>query len=281
MRLILLLFLTTVLWGQKGSLSAGFGEFEVWFLSRVEPQGEDADAHLPGAILVERAIGRVHHMISDRVNKREFGYDLTLEPGKDGTVQLRIEPMKFANGRPYPVEPGWTLLELPKYPVIPRVKVGDTVALDLLVNPATGQKIVDYLTVLRRTETPVHDFTLDDIGLVIVNPTVKVNGAVVLRSRHGAAGRVVWVYLAGHGRFILSLFPNEKLGFRKNGVVANDAFTFRAGSTEYRIECGRAVAPGTGRYNLYVVHEPAWQPGGQEPFTVGSADNPEWVVGKH
>jgi len=32
------------------------------------------------------------------------------------------------------------LLAPPKYPVIPNLKVGDTVALDLLVNPATGQK---------------------------------------------------------------------------------------------------------------------------------------------
>jgi hypothetical protein len=41
---------------------------------------------------------------------------------------------------------GWTFLGLPKYPAIPNVKQGGTVALDLLVNAATGQKVVDYRT---------------------------------------------------------------------------------------------------------------------------------------
>ena len=105
----------------------------------------------------------MHHVISDSASKRQFGYDLLLEPSQDGnTVQLRIEPVKPLNPPLLSPLPGWTLLGLPKYPVIPRVKVGDTVAIDLLVNPATGQKIVDYLTVVRRTERAAHDFTLAD-----------------------------------------------------------------------------------------------------------------------
>jgi hypothetical protein len=284
MRLLWIALAATALWGQESSLSVGFGQLQVRFLSKVEPPGQNARAQLPGGVFIDQ--GRVHHTISDPANKRQFGYDLLLEPGEDGnTVQLRIEPMKLSNPRVFSPLPGWTLIELPKYPVIPRVKVGDTVALDLLVNPATGQKIVDYLTVVRNTEGAAHDFTLADVELTLNEPQIRVNGKLVeaaANSRGGVSGVVVWFYTAEYGRFILSLFPNEKLGFQKNGVAAGDTLTLREGSTEYRLECDHAVAPGSGRYNLYVVHEPAWRPGGAgEPFMLGSADKAEWVVGKH
>jgi hypothetical protein len=250
----------------------------------VEPPGENPRGPLPGGVIVYQ--GRVHHIISDSANKRQFGYDLLVEPSPDGnTVQLRIEPVKPSNPPVFSALPGWTLLELPKYPVIPKVRVGDTVALDLLVNPATGQKIVDYLTVVRRTEGPSHDFTLADVELTLMEPRVRLNGKLVETTDNfqgGISGTVVWLYLAGHGRFVLSLFPNEKLGFRKNGVTSFNTLTFREGAAEYRVDCNRAIAPGSQRYNLYVVHEPEWRPWRSEDlFTVGSADQAELVVGKH
>lgn len=273
----------TALWGQESHLSAGFGEFQVRFVTKVEPPGENPRAQLPGAILPEP--GRAHRLISDAAHKRQFGYDLLLEPGGDGnTVQLRIEPTKLSSAQVFSNLHGWTLLDLPKYSVIPKVKVGDTVALDLLVNPVTGQKIVDYLTVVRREDNaaPAHDFTLADVELSLNQPRVSVNGKLVAESQGGTAGAVVWFYLAEYGRFILSLVPNQKFGFQKNGVAAADTFTFREGSTEYRVQCGGAVAPGPDRYNLYVAHEPAWKPWGTgASFTLGSADRAEWVVGKH
>ena len=290
MRIIFLLLAMTAVWGQESKLSVSdpaWNGFEVRFLTKVEPPGENAQARLPGAIIVEQ--GRAHHLIDDAANKRTFGYDLWVTPEAAGnTVQLRIAPMQFANGKPYSVQPGWTLIELPKYPVIPKVKTGDTVALDLLVNPATGQKVTDYLTVVRRGEVApgaARDFSLADVELSLYQPRVLLNGKLVEATanfQNATAGAVVWLYLAGHGRFVLSLFPNEKLGFQKNGVAAAHAFVFREGSTEYRFECANAVAPGSGPYDLYVVHEAGWRPGGVgEPFMIGSADKAEWVVGKH
>jgi hypothetical protein len=94
-------------------------------------------------------------------------------------------------------------------------------------------------------------------------------------------GNVVWLYLAGHGRFVLSLFPNEKLGFQKNGVVAGNAVTFREGSTEIRVDCRSPIAPGSERYNLYVLNEPRWRAfSNDEPFEFGAAGKAEWVVGQ-
>lgn len=286
MRFAWIALAATAMWGQESSLSVSdpaWKGLEVRFVTKVEPPGENARAKLPGAIIGEK--GRAHHLINDPAHKVTFGYDLSLEPSDDGqTVQLRIEPMKTSDPRSY-VQPGWTLLALPRYPVLPKVKIGDTVALDLLVNRSTGQKIVDYLTVVRQTEGPAHDFTLADVDLTLMEPRVRVNGNLLdatAKFQGGTSGTVVWLYLPGHGRFILSLFPNEALGFHRNGVAAGDTITFREGSAEYHVACSVAVAPGQGRYHLYVAHEPEWQAyGGANEFQIGSADKAEWVVGKH
>lgn len=277
----------TALWGQESKLSVSdpsWKGIEIRFVTRVEPPGQNARGHLPGAVITDA--GRAHHIINDPAHKRSFGYDLRLEPSADGNaVQLRIEPLKFSPELKYSVEPGWTLLAPPKYPVIPNLKVGDTVALDLLVNPATGQKIVDYLTLQRSGGVAApHDFSLADVELFLNQPRVRVNGKLVEATatyQNGVSGTVVWLYLAGHGRFVVSLFPNEKLGFQKNGVTSADTLTFREGATEYRVECASAIAPGSGPYNLYVVHETGWRARGmEEPFMIGAADKAEWVVGK-
>jgi hypothetical protein len=287
MRTALIVF-ATVLWGQESTLSVGdpsWKGIEVRFVTKAEPPGENARAQLPGAIITDH--GRAHHIIEDAAHKRAFGYDLLLEPGGDGTtVQLRIEPMKLSNPRAYTVEPGWTLLELPTYPVIPKVRVGDTVALDLLMNRATGQKITDYLSVVRRMEAAAHDFSLADVELFLNQPRMWVNGRPVEATANfqgGISGPVVSMYLAGHGRFVLSLGPNEKLGFQKGGVTSANTLTFREGSTEYRVDCGGAVAPGPGRYNLYVEHEAGWRPSRGDAgvsFLLEAADKAEQLVRK-
>ena len=160
--------------------------------------------------------------------------------------------------------------------LIPNVKVGDTVALDLLVNAATGQKIVDYLTLERRNSPKgreSHDFGLADVVLSLSQPQVWVNDKLEGSYKYpiGTSGSTVWFYLAGHGRFNLSLFPSERYPFKKNGVVSENTATFRDGKSEYRVESSSAIAPGSGVYNLYVWHEPEW-PGHGESFGIGSED---------
>src|SRR5258707_110663 len=140
----LLVFAATAVWAQESNLSVSdpsWKGLEIRFATKIEPSkgisaGANSAGRLPGGVVVEA--GRAQHLINDPAHKSYFGYDVSLEPAADGnTAQIRIEPL-----RPLRADlsgpPGWTLLQLPRYPVIPNVKVGDTVALDLLVNAATG-----------------------------------------------------------------------------------------------------------------------------------------------
>ncbi len=150
-RAALIALAATALWGQESKLSVTWDGIEVRFVTRVEPPGENARKELPGLVITEA--DRVHHIITDSAHKRYFGYDLRLEPRGDGnSAQLRIEPLNLSHARAdeFPIGPGWTLMAPPKYPVIPTLKMGGTVALDLLVNPATGQKVVVHSQLSRR-----------------------------------------------------------------------------------------------------------------------------------
>jgi hypothetical protein len=278
----IMILAATAVMAQESYLSVGGGPswkgMQIRFVTKIEPPGSE----LPGGVIT--GSGRAHHIINDPAHKRSFGYDVTLEPDEDGkSARIRIEPWNPATSK-IGFDPGWTFLELPKYPVIPDVKVGDTVALDLLINAATGQKMVDYLTLRRHgamnLESEARDFALADVEMTINQPRVSSNGKAesAFDFRGGISGAVVWLYLAGHGRFILSLVPNEKLGFKKNGVVSADGLLFRDGAAEYRVECTRRVAPGSGTYNLYVLHQPNWRRG---PGVIGSADKAELVVSKN
>jgi hypothetical protein len=283
----LLVFAATVVWAQESRLTVSdpsWNGLQVRFVSKVEPPGPNSTATLPGGVVVEQ--GRAHHLINDPAHKSYFGYDIVLEPAADGNAaQIRIEPLRPLRAN-VSGPAGWTLLQLPRYPLIPNVKVGDTVALDLLVNAATGQKIVDYLTLERRGSPKgreSHDFTLADVALTLIQPQVWVDNRLegAYKYPSGTSGSVVWFYLAGHGRFNLSLFPDEKYGFKKNGVVSEKTATFRDGTSEYRVESSSAIAPGPGVYNLYVWHEPEWL-GLGEPFAIGSEDaGAHLVIEKH
>jgi hypothetical protein len=277
-----MLLLASAAFAQEGHISASapsWNGMEIWFVTKIEPLG----ARIPGGVVVEA--GQVHRIINDRAHKKVFGYDVELDPSEGGkTARVRIKPFRPADSK-ISFEPGSAFLGLPKYPVVSNVKLGDTIALDLLINAATGQKLVDYLVLRRRGEIDVdrgaRDFLLTDVELTLLDPQIIVDGkpepATEMR---GFSGAVVWLYIPRHGRFILSLIPNENLGFIKNGIVSGNGLLLHDGPVEVRVECRGQIVPSSGIYNLYIIHEPGWRPSEPAFSTMGSADKPEFVIGR-
>jgi hypothetical protein len=269
--------------------SPGWQGAQLGFVTKVEPPGDDREA-LQGGVLGN--VERPHRVIFDERHRRYFGYDLRLEPLADGkTLQLRIEPLTLsrAQAEENGIGAGWKLLVPAKYPAVPPLRMGETLALDLLVNPATGQKIVDYLT-LRRSRfdvvaasVPPRDFKITDVELTLDRPRLFVNGKMVEASSKldaGVSGGTVWFYLPGRGKFAISLFPVPGL-FWKSGTVAANVMTFRAQSSDYRVECRSPIAPGSELYNIYLHHEETWQPKGVEAtmqFFIGGNRQTDFVV---
>jgi hypothetical protein len=189
------------------------------------------------------------------------------------------------------VDPSWTPIPLLKYPLVPDVRAGDIVAIDLLENPATGQKVVDYLEFKRSNAataelSPLGDLSLADVEFQLENFRISLNGTVLDASTRvggSISGAAVWFYLPERGRFVMSLLPNPKLGFRRAGEVSNRSLTFTEGRERYDIQSTSRIVPAGGRFNLYVLHDPKWRPTrvvSNLPLIVGAADRAEWLAAK-
>jgi hypothetical protein len=262
----------------------------VQMTARMEP----GSGRVPSGVLAAN-VGRYHRVVLDRSQKRYFAYDLLVEP-KDGSeaMQVRIEPFSLSATEladSQMVDPSWTPIPLLKYPLVPDVRAGDTVAIDLLENPATGQKVVDYLEFKRSSpaaaaELPLGDLSLAEVELQLENFRISLNGTVLDASTRvggGISGAALWFYLPERGRFVMSLLPNPKLGFRRAGEVSNRSLTFTEGRERYDIQSTSRIAPAGGRFNLYVLHDPKWRPTrvvSDLPLIVGAADRAEWLVAK-
>jgi len=270
------------LFAQEGHLSLGHEDWEgvrLHFSAMFEPPDPVAGKEIDSMLVVGESGG--HRLIFDRNQKRYFGYDVRMEPRASGTFLLRIEPLNLTKKQSdgLAVDASWTKLGLPRYPVVPDIRVGDTVTIDLLVNPATGQKIVDYISLKRSIDRSVpQDFSLAEVVLEWNNPSISVNGKPVESSPPGGGttGSALWFYLPGHGEYVISLVPNPKLGFRKAGQVSDRILTFSDGGVMYRLESSSRIAPGLGVYNVYVRHSASSRPNGT--FIFGSADRPEYLI---
>jgi hypothetical protein len=238
---------------------------------------------VPGGVI---GAAGVHRYWKDAEQKLYVGYDVAVEMGSQPQVfRIRISPLSIPPDEMtrFGIEAGWRCVSLPKYPVIPDVRIGDTVVIDLLVNPATGQKIVDYLTLQRRValqrsqigDQRPHDVSPADAGLTISDPRLSVDGKPLEATAHftgGISGPTVWIYLQGRGRFVLSLQPGRR--FQQAGEVYAKTLTFASDGVRYQMHSSSPIATGVGHFSLYVLHEESWRPTGgdaNETFILGSS----------
>lgn len=246
---------------------------EIAFNASVEPAGS-GPAELPGAVLMRTV--RVHRVIQDAAHQIYFGYDVLIDSIDGKTFQLHAEPLSLTAAEISGVNPAWARLSLPSKPVIPEIKLGATVKLELLVNPATGQKIIDAISVRERDRTAPRQFTVADVELQVERVRVRVNGQETpFTFAGGLSGSALWFYVPERGRFVVSLEPHTNS--QRTGEVRFKKVTIRVGADVLEFESDREIAPGSGTFFLHVRHDRNWQPWDGSKFQMGSADRAEWV----
>jgi hypothetical protein len=127
---------------------------------------------------------------------------------------------------------------------------------------------------------PSRDFFDADAELVVTKPRVSLNGHAVELPQGlppdlvlAVRGKIVWIYLPGHGRYLLSLAPRS--GFGLAGQVGGMSLEFELRSDEIQIYAKERIAAGSAMYNLYVLHQPDWLPPdetGRSRALMGSSD---------
>lgn len=205
-----------------------------------------------------------------------FGYDLVVEPLADAKqFRVSVRPLSAEDEKDLRartsfktrrIHPDYSAAVLSRASVPQVIQDGDAFALDVLVNPQTGGKIVDLVQVsfdqskLREapvSESPPRDYTLADVELNISNYKLLVNGEMVAGARRtgGCAGPFVWFHLPGKGRFIFSLTAHPGYDFRKVAAIEHNKISFNWDGTRYEWFSSSPIIGNGGNWNLWVTHD--------------------------
>jgi hypothetical protein len=292
---LLALFSGLSAFSQAGRLDGGFvtgSSYGLYWETRLEPASPALAQNLGTAKVwnagAAGATGTFTRILLDREHRTYFGYVMNVKAVGDGRFNMywvqRLNLAALARELHIDDPEAWKL-QLTGWgaPGEKVVRAGDVIAIDLMTNPDTGQKIVDYITIQEPFRqsfvnlTPrefsyvagaSRDFRVDDAELRIREPRLSVNGkAEESPGRQDIISPTVWVYAPGKGRFVLSLTP--RAGFVKAGEVRGTSLTFKVGADTFTISSAVRIAAGDAPFNLYVLHEPAYKPAETSAFTIG------------
>lgn len=316
---------------EKGQVMARAGSgVALLFTSETEPAGAGQQA--VGMIqMVGGNKNLFHRAFIDKAGGMYFGYDVEVEAVL-GTNQYKLVFKPLSITPKIPPTPPRRLprasgtggnadlkannrqaaeliaLTLPSYPEPQIVQIGDTVSLDLLVNPQTGVKIIDLIKIYDSTNNPLlpfsngsgaaagtggnrpaADFSADATGFKVTSSILKINGQSVNDDRNGSrlgvTGTLIWFYTPERGRFILSLLPRAGYNFQKTGTIQGNKIAFSMDGNDYEwISQNPIVAGGSGNWNLWVLHDPNYRsefpPSPSTPYVVGAAGDIERLIKK-
>jgi len=244
--------------------------------------------------------GREHRFLWDEATHTYFGYDLVVERAVErGSCRVSISPLSMTLDvlmewprQPVPGEySGYKLLSLPTNPGEQIVRSGDTIAVDLLASPDGKRRVVDYIKIMGVApaifnwtpavgggvppEPTPRDFTAEDLALRLVRPQFSVNGKAIDSAGGETTGSVLWFYLPGRGRFLVSLIPYPN--FVKTGTLRGSLISFRSGADTYEVHSAepylRSWHP---LWNLYVLAQPSYRKG--QAILFGGVDRPDRFV---
>ncbi len=224
----------------------------------------------------------VHRVLVDTSGVLIFGYDLVIEPlvnSRQFKVSVRPLDPEFEK-RMRARQPTRTgraggglqlnTSTLPRSTEAQILDDGDGFALDLLINPQTGVKIVDVVKASfdqsRLWEAPrtprARDFTLDSVEMAFKDYKLFLNGRRVGGGRpsQGFTGALIWFYVPDKGRFIFSLTPREGYDFEKIGRIEDNKISFNLGDDVYEWVSSEPIVGSGGNWNLWVLRDTRYSP---------------------
>ncbi len=248
----------------------------------------------------------------DTANQQLFGYEILLEERQPGTYlasfgKLPVSSMEVATSD----WRNWKVREIP-LPEPRTVHDGDVITIELMTDAATGRKLYEDIKIApfpqpalarlaaarggitgalpspaRNLAVPTaegapRDFTAADAEMQIRQPRVTLNGTAqpAPLATPIVNGSLIWFYLPGRGRYVLSLAPRPELDFQQAGELRGGSIRFTVGGDTITLECPIEIASGHAPYHLYVLHDPSWEPTAQAQkgqFAIGSVDAGELV----
>ena len=238
----------------------------------------------------------VHRVMIDKKNKLYVGYDLEITPTADSKqFDVLIKPLSLNKDMSDTINKlgdsnNLSLRSIPKYPGKITVQDSDTISLDVLANPQTGEKISDLIKITKSRQQSFtytsnggkpKDFTINDVQMSLLGFDVYVNGEKVKFNGGGMSGSVLWVYFPNKGRFIFSPIEQTNAGFQKIGVVEDKTVSFDYAGANYKFVSNKPVLNGGGNWNLWVMldenYKPSADSSSNSSFSFGAANKAEYL----
>ena len=229
----------------------------------------------------------IRRVFVDKDGSLYFGYALVVEPiASSKQFKISVRPLgpedeqELRARKPFQsrrLHPNYNPLAISRSSAPQIIRDGDTFALDVLVNPQTGDKITDIVTVSASMqgleEAPVseapRDFTLADVEMRMINYRLLINGELVAGGKQAGAcaGPLIWFHMPDRGgRFIFSVMSHPGYDFKKIGVIENNKIKFTLNGESYEWISNTPVVGQGGNWNLYVLYDPSYVP---DPFLLG------------
>jgi hypothetical protein len=252
-RVLPLFLIATV--GCAGSLTVGYADGTQVTIQTFSSGPTAEQAIYSSGAVVRAAPGVWHRVLNDKQGKKVvFAYDL--EAGRasaPGTFVLRIKPVDEAFAREQQSAGGVPTVSAVRE--FNSIKLGEGIAIDLLSNPTTGEKIFDVLQPSNAAEPPKpsgEEFALQVTSIMLNGQPVKLTGV----ENSSLTGAAAIFYLPGHGAYFLSL--ESRPHFQQVAHVEGRKLWFELDNDRIEIQSkGRLLAKSENRV-VWVRHDPAF-----------------------
>jgi hypothetical protein len=232
----------------------------------------------------------VNRVVVDLAKNILFVYNLEASRGpRPDTVMIRIEPisaateeymLKRAASRGQTFQ-GGHLPTVAGVREFAAVKMGEAVALDILYNPSTGEKIFDVLRPIPPPRPGTMSVSsapaLETIALKDV--AIRVNGRALSAPASLMIGAAVRIDIPGHGTYVVAAYaPHEtspNAGFFAIAHADGKTLNWAMGGDRVEITSSTNVLTQSGKGVLWVSHDPHYQP---DVVGLQAADTVEWLL---
>jgi hypothetical protein len=286
----------SILGGGRSPARGPTGVGSLQMTLRVDPPSGTAPRGLSTSYHGRSSPGKSYFMrtVMDGVNHEYFGYEVLLVEQQSGTYLATFGKLPLTSMEASASAAGndqWSIQPI----VLPEPRVvhnGDVIAIELMTDAATGDKLIEDLTIqpynqrasigspllgrggpgqpgdraVPTVEGSARDFSAADAEMRLTQPRVTLNGTVqpaAGRVTPNVTGNLVWFYIPGRGRYILSLIPRPELDFHKAGEVRGGRITLTLNGDAITLECFAEIATGHAPYNLYLLRDSKWEPTAQ------------------
>jgi hypothetical protein len=215
-----------------------------------------------------RAGSDARRFVLDKNDKVIFGYAIHVQKSGSGVFDLRIKPLDRGH-----VPQGENVPSLAAPRDFPHLAVGDAVQVDILYNPATGEKLYDVIKVAkeavtqRKAAVPSGDlFSLRGFRVVVNGKTIRDT------SENWMVGGGLLISMPGRGDYYFGITPCAQSPCRAAAWVDQNVLRFHAGSDLVEVVAKANVLQTSKHRTLWMYHDAGPGPhnaGGQVDFTCG------------